>query len=377
MSIINTNLFFNGSTIIEEAISSFLYTAPRRSRSCNYVTFFNTLISRIPKEDEKEFYSTRKRIIEIKTDFILNQFQDNSDKEFFDYNMFFSNEKNTYIKFIFSNLIKKHALFSSSDGNFLFHQIKDFKCLDLLIQSIKENFFDFTCCRHLRNEDFQQLLNDNTIEEQKSFYYDYKQKLLSCNSLEDYLVFKDEHYKVNINYSLSYIEPFILLNHKLFDDFFPYFSKINISAKSFVFFDDQETFDNFIFCLKNYKILFINYDTDFNKIYYKLDNYNNLYSEYFLTEFIQCFNFIQLTNFIEKHHQLMDKLITKSILYNISVSDSIDLKSIPLSTWNFFYIKNKPFTRRVLERVEISEEELLYKNTLLESFTLIDNLSDF
>lgn len=375
--LININSFFNGSTINEEAINSFLSTPLRRSRSYNYITFFNTLISNIPKEDEKQFYSTRKRIIEIKTDFILNQFISNSDKEFFDYNIFFSNEKNTYIKFIFSTLIKKHTLFSSTDGNFLFNQIKDFKCLDLFIQSIKENFLDFTCCKYLRNEDLQQLLKDNTIEEEKKFYYDYKQKLLSCNSLEDYLAVKDEHSKVSINYSLSYIEPFIFLNHKLFDDCFPYFSKINISAKSFVFFDDQETFDNFIFCLKNYKILFINFDTDFNKIYYKLDNYNNSYSEYFLTEFIQCFNFIQLTNFIEKHHQLMDKLITKSILYNISVSDSIDLKSIPLSTWNFFYIKNKPFTRRILERVEIREEELLYKNTLLESFSLIDNLSDF
>lgn len=343
----------------------------------NYTIFFETLKHRTPEHLKESLYPIYEQ---AKVDFIIQALNGKPNIDsFFNLSLFFSSETRDFIESIFVKMIKNHTLFSNNMSQLLLF-IDKYNFNDVLFNSIKNNYIDFIFCEFKEHlSEFVSKIKHNFLEQNTKFFLIYKEELLNCKNENEYYTFKQKYSKVNKLFSLSELDPFICYNTPLFNNLFHLF-EIFRNTRTFPYFYDDTTFNNFIQCLNNYYCLFC--VDNYLKLYYFTKNNNPEYLDVLVSSIIYKMKDIEAFYLIQTEFEIVKPYINKSFLLNLNIEDDskLTIECVPVHVWSFLYSIDKLYTNRLLFKMNTSQNDSTFFDHLeniREAFNVVDNLENF
>lgn len=346
-----------------------------------YQLFLEKLKNKTPKHLKESLFPLYEQ---AKTEFIIQSLNGSPHSDvFFNLSLFFSNENRDFIESIFVKMIKNHTLFSNNMSQLLLF-IDKYNFNDVLFTSIKDNYLDFIFCK-FNNYDGESLANFVSkikhifFEQNTKFFLIYKEELLNCKDGNEYCKFKQKYSKVNKLFSLSELDPFICYNTPLFNILFHLF-EIFRDTRTFPYFYDETTFNNFIQCLNNYYCLF--YVDNYLRLYYFTKNNNPEYLDSLVSSIIYKMKDIEAFYLIQTEFEVVKPYINKSFLLNLNIENDFKatVESVPVHIWSFLYSIDKLYTNRLLFKMNTSQDDSNFFDHLeniREAFNAVDNLENF
>jgi len=352
----------------------------------NYFKFFSTLKQITPESLKKTAFPIYQ---EAKIKFIKQNLNKESGTNyfgtFFNFGLLFSNEKQSFIKYILIELIKNKTIFSQD--KLFYEKLSENNFVDMLIEIIQENYSDFIFSKYnsktssfsaYKQLNLKDKIKEFFFEKHSEFFITYKQELLSCKNNNDYLDFKKKYVSLNSVFSLSELDAFICYKTHLFEECFSDFQCFS-NSRDYPYFYDDETFYNFIECLNNYYCLF-----KFNKkidLYLFTKSYNTKYSEILAKNMIKKMKCSDIISLFCNDFELLKDYIDSDFLMNIDfeINNNLYIEDIPVDVWCFLYSKNKLFTNRLLNTTKSKEGDAFfdYIDKIHAAFYTIDNLENF
>lgn len=341
-----------------------------------YILFFETLKNKTPEHLKESVYPLYEQ---AKVEFITQSLNSSVRDGFFNLSLFFSNESIDFIELILVKMIKEHTLLSNNMHELLLF-IDQYNFNDVLFTSIKNNYIDFIFCEFKEHlSEFVSKIKHNFLEQNTKFFLIYKEELLNCKNENEYYTFKQKYSKVNKLFSLSELDPFICYNTPLFNNLFHLF-EIFRNTRTFPYFYDDTTFNNFIQCLNNYYCLF--QVDNYLKLYYFTKNNNPEYLDSLISSIIYKMKDIEAFYLIQTEFEIVKPYINKSFLLNLNIEDDskLTIECVPVHVWSFLYSIDKLYTNRLLFKMNTSQNDSTFFDHLeniREAFNVVDNLENF
>lgn len=346
-----------------------------------YQLFFEKLKNKTPEHLKESLFPLYEQ---AKTEFIIQSLNGSPHSDvFFNLSLFFSSENRDFIESILVKMIKNHTLFSYHMCQLLLF-IDKYNFNDVLFTSIKNNYLDFIFCKFNYYDEeslanFVSKIKHIFLEQNTKFFLIYKEELLNCKDGNEYCTFKQKYSKVNKLFSLSELDPFICYNTPLFNILFHLF-EIFRDTRTFPYFYDYTTFNNFIQCLNNYYCLFC--VDNYLKLYYFTKNNNPEYLDSLISSIIYKMKDIDAFYLIQKELEIVKPYINKSFLLNLNIENDYKtiVESVPVHIWSFLYSIDKLYTNRLLFKMNTSQDDSNFFDHLeniREAFNAVDNLENF